>query len=163
MAHTQHQFEFEIYDSDADLTRADQQLLAQARQLCEQAYAPYSHFRVAAVARTVAGHILHGTNQENASYPVGICAERTLLSALSSVYPGEAIDTIAISYHNEQGDSSQPASPCGICRQSLVEYEQRMQHPIRLLLSGQQGRVMIIRQATDLLPFSFTADDLLGK
>jgi cytidine deaminase len=160
MAIHQHQFSFEVLDSDADLPPADQQLLAAVRLRTQQAYAPYSHFRVAAGARLQNGNIVFGTNQENASYPVGICAERVLLSALSSVQPNEAVDTIAISYHNLEGESNSPASPCGLCRQSLVEYEQRMQQPIRLLLAGQEGKILIVSTARDLLPFTFTAEDM---
>src|SRR5260370_1184112 len=76
-------------------------------------------------ARLVNGELITGTNQENASYPVGICAERTLLSVAGALFPGVAIDTLAVSYDNEQGSSDRPISPCGICRQSLQEFEQR--------------------------------------
>lgn len=160
MATHQHQFDFDIYDDDHELPEADRFLLHKAREHTSNAYAPYSHFRVAAVARTIGGHIVKGTNQENASYPVGICAERVLLSTLSSLYPDDPIETIAISYHNVEGDSDTPASPCGLCRQSLVEYEYRLHHPIRLVLAGQEGKVLVVKKAKDLLPFTFTPDDL---
>ncbi|HSC53382.1 MAG TPA: cytidine deaminase [Phnomibacter sp.] len=160
MAQHEHKFDYSLFDSIDDLNANDKALLEHARTHADKAYAPYSHFNVAAVAKTVDGHILHGTNQENASYPVGICAERVLLSALSSIHPDSAIETMAISYHNLDGNSGQPASPCGMCRQALVEYEQRMKHPIRLLLSGQQGKVIVLNTAKNLLPFTFTADDL---
>jgi cytidine deaminase len=160
MAKHEHAFEYDIFDSIDDLDGADQSLLESARKHTAKAYAPYSHFNVAAVAKTTDGHIVNGTNQENASYPVGICAERVLLSALSSIHPDTPVDTIAISYHNLDGSSDHPASPCGLCRQSLVEYEQRMKHPIRLLLSGQQGKVIVLETVKNLLPFSFTAEDM---
>jgi cytidine deaminase len=160
MAKHKHAFDYEIFDSIDDLNAADKQLLENARTHTAKAYAPYSHFNVAAVAKTIDGHIVSGTNQENASYPVGICAERVLLSTLSSIHPDSPVDTMAISYHNLEGSSGHPASPCGLCRQSLVEYEQRMKHPIRLLLSGQQGKVIVLDSVKNLLPFSFTAEDM---
>ena len=106
------------------------------------------------------GEIVAGTNQENASYPVGICAERVLLSSAATLYPNIPVDTIAISYNNTNGESSHPISPCGMCRQSLVEYEERMKQPIRLLLSGMEGKVFIIQKANLLLPLSFGSVDL---
>jgi cytidine deaminase len=104
-----------------------------------------------------------GTNQENASYPAGICAERTLMSVASTLFPNVAIQTIAISYDNLKGKSDHPISPCGICRQSLVEFQQRTNHPIRIILGGMEGKVQVIENAANLLPFSFSADDLKSK
>lgn len=160
MAKQQLVFEWESFLSDSELTGADRQLLQEARSHTQMAYAPYSKFLVAAVARTETGKMVKGTNQENASYPVGICAERVLLSALSSVCPDETVEAIAISYHSLSGSSNNPASPCGICRQSLLEFEVRNKRPMRLILSGQQGPVWILHSASDLLPLGFTPDDL---
>jgi cytidine deaminase len=153
-------FSYEVYDNVEQLSREDAELLNKARAVTKNAYAPYSRFRVGAVARLENGQLVSGTNQENASFPVGICAERVLLSTSSSLYPGIAINTLAISYDNEQGPSNQPISPCGICRQSLQEFEQRTDHPIRLILGGQQGQIYIIDKAKALLPLAFTADEL---
>ncbi|MDO6434631.1 cytidine deaminase [Flavitalea sp. BT771] len=155
-----HQFSYEVYDSAEALALADAELLKKARLVTSDAYAPYSRFRVGAAARLENGQVVTGTNQENASFPAGICAERVLMSAASSFYPGIPIDTLAISYFNEQGPSENPISPCGICRQSLQEFEQRAGRPIRLILGGQQGTVYIIPQASSLLPLAFTADEL---
>ncbi len=156
----EYRFVFEEYASIEDLPAADAALLAAARAATEQAYAPYSGFQVAAVARLENGSLVTGTNQENASFPVGICAERTLLSTVSSLCPNAAIDTLAISYHNHRGASGHPITPCGICRQSLVEYEARTLHPIRLVLSGQEGKVYVIERAGMLLPLGFTSSDM---
>lgn len=155
-------FSYSQFDSSDELNPDDKALVERARQTIDIAYAPYSNFHVAAVARTVNGNIVSGTNQENASYPAGICAERTLLSAISSLYPGEAIDTIAVSYKNFNpgGHSDKPVSPCGICRQSLLEYENRTSHKIRVILTGMEGKVIVIDSASLLLPFSFGQDDL---
>ncbi|MBS1948379.1 MAG: cytidine deaminase [Bacteroidetes bacterium] len=160
MVREEFKFSFEVFNSITELNTENTLLLKEAIKATEHAYAPYSRFRVAAVARLATGETVRGTNQENASYPAGICAERVLLSAISSSYPGIAIDTIAISYHNETSDSSHPISPCGICRQSLQEYEHRQNAPIRLILGGKKGKVYIIPQSSLLMPLAFTGDEL---
>ena len=157
-----HAFSYEVFDADTELPSADAALLQMAREATGHAYAPYSKFRVGAVARLVNGKTISGTNQESASFPAGICAERVLLSALSSLYPDIAIESIAISYQQEKKESDHPISPCGICRQSLLEYELRMNHPIRLILSGMIGKVFIIPRADSLLPLAFTSEELAG-
>jgi cytidine deaminase len=156
------QFSFQVYSSDKELTQQDAKLLEAARKITERAYAPYSNFRVGAVAKLSNGEIVSGTNQENASYPVGICAERSLLATVGTLYPNIPIDTIAISYHNQNGKSDEPVSPCGMCRQSLVEYENRANKSIRLILSGMEGEVFIIEKANQLMPLSFGGDNLKG-
>src|SRR5881227_3632501 len=92
-------FKFEVYDSINELTEPDAYLLRQAQKVTEHAYAPYSHFRVGAVARLNNGEIVSGSNQENASFPLGLCAERVLLASAASQFPDVPIQTIAISYH----------------------------------------------------------------
>ena len=154
------QFAVEIYASSDELTTGDAALLAAARAATEHAYAPYSKFLVGSVAALENGITIAGTNQENASYPVGICAERVLLSIVAAQYPGVAVNSIAISYNNLHGESNHPISPCGICRQSLAEYEDRVNHPIRIIMSGMKGPVYIVESARQLLPLSFSASDL---
>lgn len=156
----QYNFLFEVYPSSNELTAPDAALLIKARAATANAYAPYSHFNVGAAALLVNGEIITGTNQENASYPVGICAERTLLSAVSSLFPHTGITTMAISYFNSSGNSGSPVAPCGMCRQALAEYEERTQQPIRLILSGISGEVFIISTASQLLPLSFSKNDM---
>lgn len=153
-------FLVEVYTSSKELTETDKELLEQARMVTESAYAPYSNFNVGAAAQLKDGTVVTGTNQENASYPVGICAERVLLSAVASQFNNAAIVSMAISYHNLKGDSKSPISPCGICRQSLAEYEERTKQFIRIILSGMEGEVYIIDKAQQLLPLSFTAGDM---
>jgi cytidine deaminase len=153
-------FSYEVYDSLEELDAGDARLLQEAKDVTRNAYAPYSHFRVGAVAELDNGQRVSGTNQENASYPAGICAERVLLSTASSLYPGISINTLAVSYYNENGPSDHPISPCGICRQSLQEFEQRTGKPIRLILGAQEGKVYIIPRTSLLLPFAFTASEL---
>jgi cytidine deaminase len=157
---TEYKFSFDVFDSIDELSEADGLLLTEAKKATQNAYAPYSRFRVAAVAKLANGKTIIGTNQENASYPAGICAERVLLSSVSSQYPGIAIETIAVTYINENGDSNRPISPCGICRQSLQEYEHRLKSPIRLILGGMAGKVFIVPQASLLMPLAFTSEEL---
>ena len=154
------EFSYEVFNSADDLNEADAQLVNEAREITASAYAPYSKFNVGAVARMVNGELVAGTNQENASYPVGICAERVLLASAATIHPNVAIDTMAISYNNTTGKSDHPISPCGMCRQSLVEYEERMNQPIRLILCGLEGKVIVVEKANSLLPLSFGSIDL---
>jgi cytidine deaminase len=155
-----YKFDYKIYDSIDELNSEDAQLLREARNVTQFAYVPYSEFRVGAFAKLVNGKTVSGTNQENASYPAGICAERTLMSTASSLFPGVGIETMAISYHNLKGKSDRPISPCGICRQTLTEFQERTNHPIRIILSGMEGKVQVIENASDLLPLLFSADDM---
>jgi cytidine deaminase len=155
-----HSFEFEVYNSIDMLIEDEAGLLNKAREVTTLAYAPYSNFKVGAAAKLANGEIVVGSNQENASFPVGICAERVLLAAASTIYPKIPILTMAISYHNINGDSSRPISPCGMCRQSLQEYQAIVNHPIKLILSGMKGEVYIIESANQLLPLSFTSTDM---
>lgn len=156
----EYNFSFEVYDSIDDLLPQDALLVKEARKVTDNAYAPYSHFNVGAIAQLANGQTVIGTNQENAAYPVGICAERVLLSAAATLFPNVAINTLAISYDNKNGESNHPISPCGICRQTLLEYEERVKQPIRLILSGLEGKIYIIKKASQLLPLSFGGDDL---
>jgi cytidine deaminase len=160
MKKSEYKFSFDIYDSIEELTEEDAWLLNEAREVTEHAYAPYSHFQVGAIAKMANGEIVAGSNQENASFPVGLCAERVLLASASSLFPKMPIESIAISYQSNNGNSNHPIAPCGICRQSLQEYEMRVGHPIRLILGGMEGKVFVISQASLLLPLAFTSEEL---
>ena len=156
------EFKYEVFESSDDLPEKDRALIENARKVTEIAYAPYSEFKVGAVALLNTGQLVSGTNQENASYPVGLCAERALLATASTLHTNIPIDTMAIAYHNLNGESATPAFPCGMCRQYISEYEERTKQPIRLLLSGMQGRVFVLEKAGQLLPLSFGSADLNG-
>ncbi len=161
MKENKFEFQYEVFDNSSELNEEDALLLTKARKVTESAYAPYSNFHVGAVALLENGEEVYGTNQENASYPVGICAERVLLGSIATLHPQVPVTTIAISYKSDQVKSDHPISPCGMCRQALVEYETRTAKPIRLILSGQEGKVFIIKTASFLLPFAFTSDELI--
>ena len=152
-------FGYDVYDSANDLETGDATLLKAAREVTARAYAPYSNFLVGAVAKLNNGETISGTNQENASYPVGICAERVLLASASMLQTDVPIQTMAIAYHNINGQSNHPVSPCGMCRQYISEYETRTKQPIRLILSGMDGKVFVIEKASQLLPLSFGGED----
>ena len=158
----QYNFDYEEFADIRDLTKEDSALLTEARKITQKAYAPYSNFLVGAAGICNNGEMVFGTNQENASYPVGICAERVLLASASMLQTEEPIKTIAISYNNLSGSggSDKPVTPCGMCRQSLAEYEERTKQPIRLILSGMEGKVIVIQSAAQLLPFSFGGSDM---
>lgn len=160
MKHEDYRFTFEVYESIDELNEEDAWLLQEAREVTQLAYAPYSHFQVGAVARMANGEIVAGSNQENASFPVGLCAERVVLASASSLYPKVPVDAIAISYQSAQGTSDHPITPCGICRQALQEFQNRVARPIRLILGGMKGRVYIIPDASMLLPLGFTSEEL---
>ena len=155
------EFEYQVYNDLTELNKRDANLLSKARAVTRQAYAPYSNFFVGAIAELNNGEIVSGTNQENASFPVGICAERVLLGNAATLYPYVSIDTMAISYDSKTVKSDHPISPCGMCRQSLLEYETRTKQPIRLILAGQEGKIIVVKTVNYLLPFAFTSGELL--
>jgi cytidine deaminase len=160
LKHTSLHIPLMIFQDFTTLDPSDAKLLESAREATGHAYAPYSKFRVGAAVQLMNGQIISGSNQENASFPAGICAERVVLSAVSATFPGIAVISLALTYINESATSNRPISPCGICRQTLAEYEQRFNHPIRLILSGISGEIFIINRATDLLPFAFSSQEL---
>lgn len=155
-------FSYERHPDDQTLQPADLELLQKARDITRKAYAPYSRFCVGAAAALQNGKIIYGTNQENAAYPVGICAERVLLSVAAMEHTDVPLLTMAVSYYNRANPESgnHPISPCGMCRQYIAEYEQRTAHPIRLILSGMEGEVYVVEKASQLLPFRFGSEDL---
>ncbi len=131
-------------------------MLQEALASAGKAYAPYSKFTVGACVRLEDGTLVRGNNQENASYPQGLCAERVALFAASALYPGKRITGIALA-----GPSSPtPLSPCSGCRQVLLEYEQKQQSPIPVIMGSAGGPVLRIAQASDLLPFCFSKENL---
>jgi len=153
-------FIFEVYDSIAHLDGKDALLLESAKVATAHAYAPYSGFSVGAAALMGNQVIITGTNQENASYPAGLCAERVLMASAASQFPGVNIISIAVSYSGKGVNSDHPVSPCGICRQVLTEIENRQNSPFRIILAGMEGPVYIIPSAESLLPLAFKGDEL---
>lgn len=152
--------EYEVHASIDALDAADAELLALARKATAEAYAPYSHFRVAACGRMANGVILTGTNQENASFPAGICAERSLLALAAALHPGMPMRSMAISYQKQDGAGDVPVAPCGVCRQSIREFTDRTGSSIRLIMGGERGEIYVLGSADALLPLAFRAGNL---
>lgn len=153
--------DFTHHTSVSELSAADQELVKAAHAAALRAYAPYSKFYVGAALRTSAGEVITGNNQENASFPAGTCAERTALHAAMSLDPATVVETMAVMVPQVKGD--RPVSPCGICRQALLEQEVRQgRKPLRLLMAVHNGPVYELRTASLLLPLSFDASFLNG-
>lgn len=150
-----YQFRYKIFDSFQELNQDDQALLKAAQDATAIAYAPYSKFNVGAAAKLANGNIVKGGNQENASFPAGICAEGVVLAMVAAQFPKMPVETLAISYHSSTSPSDHPIAPCGICRQTLQEFREKTGSPVRLIMGGMQGRVIIVDDASMLLPFSF--------
>jgi len=155
-----YQFTYQEFENENRLDSTFSGLLSIARQATQNAYAPYSKFHVGAAVLLDNGKIVSGVNIENASYPVGICAERSALASAISTYPQETIVAIAISYISPDGANNTPAFPCGMCRQFISECEDRNKKNIILVLAGKEGKIIVVNSSKDLLPFSFGGKDL---
>ena len=138
----------------AELSDQEQQLVEKAKEATDNSYAPYSQFHVGAACLLSDGTIAIGANQENAAFPSGLCAERCAIFAAQSNHPEQAITTLAIAARNEHGFLKSPISPCGACRQVVLEMEDRYKRPVRILLYGENG-TYCFDSIKDLLPFSF--------
>lgn len=153
------QIEFTEYDTIGQLNSNDQSLLKDAINISHTAYAPYSNFKVGAAILLSNGEVVIGNNQENIAYPSGLCAERVAIFHAGATHPNETIDTIAIYAESDVMPVDTPISPCGACRQVIMEYRQKQSTPIRVILKPQQGNIWVFECVTDLLPFAF---DLKG-
>ena len=151
---------YTILESSDQLPKDEKILVDEARKMCEKAYAPYSAFFVGAAVQLENGNIIRGSNQENGAYPSGLCAERVAVFAASSMFPGLEMKKIAVSAKTKNMEVSDPVSPCGACRQVLLEYETLQKKPMKIILSKEDGRVIVIEKARDLLPLSFTGESL---
>lgn len=139
----------------SELSPADLALVEAACSASESSYSPYSKFMVGAAVLLDNGEVVKGSNQENVSYPEGTCAERCAVFAAGATYPRHSITSIAIAAQNEVGFTPNPITPCGACRQVLIEAEHRAGHAIRVILYG-RSKVYIINSVESLLPLQFT-------
>ena len=143
-----------------ELDSVDLMLVNKAKEATNGSWAPYSRFNVGAPLLLDDGTVVTGSNQENAAYPSGLCAERTALFTAGHTHPGKAVLALAIAARNDKGFTAQPITPCGACRQVLAETEQRGGRPIKYILYGTDGTI-IIKGGTDaILPFCFGADSM---
>lgn len=150
----------QVYPDIEELAPEDRELLTYARRGRETAYAPYSGFRVGAAVRLENGEIFTGGNQENAAYPMCLCAERTALAAAAAAHPDVRVLTIAVTCQSVNRVLETPAAPCGACRQVICETEDRYGHPISILLQGEKGPAYKMLTGRDLLPLAFTGATL---
>ena len=148
-------FELTIYDTVKELSQEDSKLLENAVSARKNAYAPYSNFQVGAAILLENGEIIIGNNQENASYPSGLCAERVAIFQAGARFPHQRIIAIAISATSENYVVDTPAGPCGNCRQAIAEYEQKQKTPIAILMRGEKGKIYKCNAIAQLLPLTF--------
>lgn len=146
---------YEVYEVH-ELGEEEQMLLKQALEATQNSYAPYSHFYVGAAVKLIDGSIIVGNNQENAAYPSGICAERNALFHVGALGKGNQIECIAIRAKTDSIILNQPIFPCGACRQVMLEYEQMGKQPIKVLMQGETGKVLVANGIENfLLPLVF--------
>ncbi len=153
---TEHQLhiKYNVFNKLTDLPEKAQNLMKQAITTREKAYAPYSKFKVGAAVLLKNGQTFVGSNQENAAYPSGLCAERVAIYQAATQCPDEEIEMIAIS-GSAQDPTAFPVSPCGACRQSLSEYETKQKKLIPVYFMGAEGEIVQTESIKDLLPFLF--------
>lgn len=140
--------------SFSELNPTQQKLVEEAKSATSRSYSPYSHFSVGAAVLLDNDAIVSGSNQENIAYPSGLCAERTAIFSANSQYPDSAPVAIAIAAFNNGAFTEQPITPCGACRQVLIESEQRFHHQIEVILYGEK-QILLVKNISSLLPLSF--------
>ena len=150
--------DIEVYKSIDELSPKEQELVLKAKSIAKQAYAPHSKFYVGAALLLENNEIVTGNNQENVAYPSGICAERTALFYAGAQYPNQAVKTLAVAVFTNGSYADQPVTPCGSCRQVMLETENRYQKPMRVIMTGEK-QIYVVNSVKDLLPLSF--DSLL--
>jgi cytidine deaminase len=139
-----------------ELTDVEKQLVEMAIESTKHSYAPFSHFHVGAALLLENGKMIVGCNQENAVLPAGICAERSAIFSAGAKYPDQAVKILAIAARGTNGEIiEEPVTPCGICRQVIIETETRYQQPIRILLYGKK-KIYVMNGIKELMPLSFS-------
>jgi len=152
--------EFSIESDWKSFIVEEKNLLNKAIEATVDAYAPYSKFKVGAAVLLANGKIIKGNNQENATYPNGLCAERVALFNAASNFPNQKINAIALTIDYNEKNITEPVFPCGGCRQSILEYEDRYKQNIKIYIIGPNKEVVIINSVKDILPFAFCGDFL---
>ncbi|MBC7757765.1 MAG: cytidine deaminase [Phormidesmis sp. FL-bin-119] len=146
---------YQEYSSFDDLDTIDQDLCKEAIKAMATSHSPYSEFRVGAAVKLESGKIVYGSNQENAAYPSGLCAERIALFTIGATYPDEKIISIAITAHTNNFQITEPVTSCGACLQVMAEYEKKQSYPIEVLFYCQNGSIIKTKGIKSLLPFAF--------
>ena len=151
---------FDVFDSVSELPSEVQNLMQTAIETRKVAYAPYSKFKVGAAILLENGEVVIGSNQENAAYPSGLCAERTAIFYAGAKFPNVPFKIIAISATSDTNPTLTPIPPCGACRQSIAEYESRQSDSIQIYFMGEAGKVYRSESLENLLPLSFDKNAL---
>lgn len=146
---------FYVYDDLKEVPLDVQQLMQKASEARDNAYAPYSKFHVGTAILLDNGKVITGSNQENASYPSGLCAERTAIYYCGAQYPKAKILVMAIIAGSTKNITSKPIPPCGACRQAIAEYEVKQENPIEIYFMGEKGKVVKSNSLANLLPLLF--------
>lgn len=144
-----------LFDSISELDSETQELMNIAIKARKNAYAPYSNFNVGSAILLDNNKIVTGSNQENAAYPSGMCAERVAIYSSGSTYPNNSIIKLAISASSTLKEVVQPVAPCGACRQAISEYEVKQNSPIEIYFMGETGAIIKVNSLKDLLPLGF--------
>ena len=144
-----------------ELSEEQRAVVSIAKEQTKHSYCPYSHFHVGAAAKLANGVIIRGSNQENAAYPSGLCAERTALFAAGAQYPDEPVTMLAIACFTDGHFTAEPGAPCGACRQVMLETEHRYGGKMEVLLFG-ENETFVFDSAADLLPLIFVSENLKG-
>ncbi len=144
-----------VFESIEELPKDVNMLMQKAAEARGKAYAPYSKFHVGAALLLDNGEIITGNNQENASYPSGLCAERTAIYYAGSQYPNAKVLRMAITATSQNKQTTSPIPPCGACRQAIAEYEVKQKVPIEIYFMGEKGKVAKSDSLANLLPFVF--------
>lgn len=147
--------DFGVFDTIQELPSDIQNLMQEAVAIRQKAYAPYSNFKVGAALLLDNGKIILGSNQENAAFPSGLCAERVAIFQAGAIYPEAKILKMAISAASENSTTSSPIPPCGSCRQSIAEYEIKQNTPIEIYFMGEIGAIYKSDSLKNLLPLLF--------
>lgn len=153
-------FELTVFENFQELSSEEQSLMKAAITARKNAYAPYSSFQVGAAILLENEEIITGNNQENASYPSGLCAERVAIFYAGANFPNVPIKAIAISATSINHVVDQPAAPCGNCRQAISEYEVKQKLPIKILMMGEEGQILKCNAMSDILPLAFNSSFL---
>jgi cytidine deaminase len=147
--------DYSVYATLGDMDSEDIALMEQAVKARANAYAPYSNFQVGAAVLLENGEVVIGNNQENASYPSGLCAERVAIFHAGAKFPGVIVKAVAITATSKNFVVDEPAAPCGNCRQAMIEYEQKQKQPVKILMMGEKGNVIKFNSLSDILPLAF--------
>lgn len=151
---------YTLFNDESELSEEDQRLISKAREACSSAYSPYSHFQVGAALLLDNNEVLKGSNQENSSYPAGLCAERVVLFHAGANHGDKKIRKIAVTAKKESNEIFVPVTPCGGCRQVMLEYEVKQHSPIEILMQVAENKWIKAHSAEVLLPFCFNKNAL---